>query len=160
MDAFTGGDTESEAKLEKYEYLDIGKWVLLALVIAQGVSLVMALVLRCARRDPEFHNLDKAEERELHMQQIRDDIEERRTGDGGSDRYSPPPSPCLCLPARQIQQRAAWKLLSTHLLATHALQTWAQTHRNMLHSARAWRCFALAALLCQHLNPPPPPNPP
>mmetsp|Transcript_4189 Transcript_4189/g.7677 ORF Transcript_4189/g.7677 Transcript_4189/m.7677 type:complete len:202 (-) Transcript_4189:144-749(-) len=76
VEALTNGNPDDMVSIE--QYLSIGKWVLFGLVIAQLVSLVMALFVRCTAPTVEFHNLDAAEDRELHMQAIRDDIEERK----------------------------------------------------------------------------------
>jgi hypothetical protein len=100
VEALTNGNPDDMVSIE--QYLSIGKWVLFGLVIAQLVSLVMALFVRCTAPTVEFHNLDAAEDRELHMQAIRDDIEERKVDTTDSRHAHPLTSLPLHIPPTQL----------------------------------------------------------
>mmetsp|Transcript_9975 Transcript_9975/g.23813 ORF Transcript_9975/g.23813 Transcript_9975/m.23813 type:complete len:200 (-) Transcript_9975:303-902(-) len=78
--AFTGGDEARRSLIEPY--LSVGRWVLLSFVAVQLLALVTALCGRlCLNREPMFQDLETAQDRELHMQTLREDIMAR--GEGG-----------------------------------------------------------------------------
>mmetsp|Transcript_40106 Transcript_40106/g.113600 ORF Transcript_40106/g.113600 Transcript_40106/m.113600 type:complete len:205 (-) Transcript_40106:191-805(-) len=73
LKAFANNDPEEIAEIEPH--LNVGKWVLLGLVAMQLVSIIMALVVRfCLDREHAFTDMERSQDRELHMQQLREDI--------------------------------------------------------------------------------------
>lgn len=101
LNAYTKGNPERLAYIEPY--LDVGRWVFLGLVALQGVSLSMAVFMRCCcHLEEDFMDLESAQDKELHLQQLKEDISSMGEGSAAQDKCVPAPQhvplPCLPLP--------------------------------------------------------------